>query len=91
MIKAVQTGASHVTGSAWPPDVLLAAALDGVNVMTRLLSRPIIAMLMVGFGAVIEGMGYPGSGAVAHMLYGWGIIYAIFASAEVPRRLRTPA
>lgn len=38
-------------------------------------------MLIIGFGAVIEGTGYPRSAAAAHMLYGWGIIYAIFASA----------
>jgi hypothetical protein len=37
----------------------------------------LVAALLVSVGAIIEYTGRPGSVATAHLLYGWGIIYAI--------------
>jgi hypothetical protein len=49
--------------------------------MRHLLPPPLIAMLIVGFGGLVEWAEYPGSVPTAHMFYAWGIIYAIFAGA----------
>jgi hypothetical protein len=36
-----------------------------------------VAASSVGLGSIIESTGRPGAVAVAHLFYGWGIIYAI--------------
>jgi hypothetical protein len=36
-----------------------------------------VAPLLIGFGAIVENSGRPGSLAVSHMFYGWGVIWAI--------------
>jgi hypothetical protein len=41
------------------------------------------APLMIGIGAIAENSGRPGSLAVSHMFYGWGIIWAIVWHAFV--------
>jgi hypothetical protein len=42
-----------------------------------------LALFLVGLGSLIENTGRPGSLAVAHLFYGWGIIGAIMWHAYI--------
>jgi hypothetical protein len=48
-----------------------------MNEINKIASSIFVAPLMFGIGATIENTGRPGALAVAHMLYGWAIIWAI--------------